>query len=182
MKRNRGFSIFRALGNEGFRVLGHNVGDGGKLKGSMLEQAYRELLLENQMLAESNQRLHERLKNPENGNDELPAARELIREQRNALAERSRRLRELEYEVKQYQREKKKLLVRTRQLAALVAQKDERIRESTRRHETDGLALAEAKMALREAKNELAKLTDKYYQLEAQFHRQSPGSVANGDF
>ena len=189
MKRNRGFSFFRARnGERPSAPYAESSGDEiradepGKLKGSALEHAYRALLLENQVLQESNQRLHERIARQENGLEESPAARELIRAQRDALAERSHRLRQLEYEAKQLQRERKKLLASNQQLSVGLAKKTEEVRVLTQRQETDGLALAEAKMALREAKNELAKLTDRYYQLEAQGHRQTTGSVANGDF
>ena len=189
MKRNRGFSFFRVRGLKRkppfyAEPVGDQVLRDGpvKLTGSALEQAYRALLLENQVLQETNQRLHERLASQERGLEDSPAAKELIRSQRNALVEKSHRLRELEYESKQLQREKKKLLTSNHQLSVGLAQKVDELKALVKSQDADGLALAEAKMALRETKNELAKLTDKYYQLEAQLHRESSGSVANGDF
>ena len=185
VKRNRGFSFFRARGANRARVpyAGDHapVDDVGKLKGSALEEAYRALLLEHQVLQETNQRLHERIARQESGLEESPAAKELIRAQRNALADRSHQLRQLEYETKQLQREKKKLLANNNQLSAKLAKRAEEIRVLTQRQEADGLVLAETEMALREAKNELAKLADKYYQLEARLHRPSAGSAADRD-
>ena len=80
---------------------------GTTLKGTELEQAYRALILENHVLAETNERLHERLTRIEAGLEESPAAKQLIRAQRNALAERSHRLREAHYENLKLKREKK---------------------------------------------------------------------------
>ena len=146
-----------------------------------MEEAYRALLLEHQLLQETNQRLHEHIARQESGLEESPAAKELIRAQRNALADRSHQLRQLEYETKQLQREKKKLLANNNQLSAKLAKRTEEIRALSQRQDADGLVLAETKMALREAKNELAKLADKYYQLEAKLHRPPAGSAANRD-
>lgn len=154
-----------------------------RLTGSALEQAYRDLLLENHVLAESNERLHGRLARQESGLEESPAAKQLIRAQRNALAERSRRLRELEYENQGLKREKKKLLEENRKLAASLARHMQDIQPLLQHEKVSRQELAEAKTALREKTNELLKLTDKYYQLEARTKpRPPPSSAANGNF
>ena len=123
MGRMSGFSIFRALGSgtklarQSGAFATDESGAPGRLSGSSLEQAYRDLLLENQVLVESNQRLHERLARTESGLEESPAAKQLIRSQRNALADRSHKLRELAYEVKRLQRDKKKLVEENRRMS-----------------------------------------------------------------
>ena len=151
--------------------------------GSDLEQAYRDLLLQNQVLAESNMRLHDRLARRDSGLEESPAARELIRAQRNALAERSHRLRETEYENKELKRKQKKLYEENRRLAASLAKHMEDIQPLLRREELSRRELEQAKQLLREKTGELLKLTDKYYQLQARSTPQPPpSSAANGDF
>ena len=149
------------------------------LKGSALEQAYRELMLENHVLAETNERLHERLARIEAGLEESPAAKQLIRAQRNALAERSHRLRETQYENLNLKREKNKLIKENRKLAASLARRMEDIQPLLNQEEDIRRELEAAKAALREKSNELAKLTDRYYQLEA---RSKPYSNASGGF
>ena len=149
------------------------------LKGSALEQAYRELMLENHVLAETNERLHERLARIEAGLEESPAAKQLIRAQRNALAERSHRLRETQYENLNLKREKNKLIKENRKLAASLARRMEDIQPLLNQEEDIRRELEAAKAALREKSNELAKLTDRYYQLEA---RAKPYSNASGGF
>jgi seryl-tRNA synthetase len=149
----------------------------------VLEQAYRELMLENQVLTESNERLHERLARQESGLEESPAARQLIRAQRNALAERSHKLRELEYENQKLKRDQKKLIEENRKLAASLARHMQDIQPLLHQEETSRRELANAKSALRAKTNELLKLTDKYYQLEAKTTpRPPPSSAANGHF
>jgi len=147
------------------------------LSGPDLENAYRELMLENQMLSESNERLHERLARIESGMQESPAAQQLIRAQRNALAERSHRLREVQYENLNLKRERKKLARENQKLAVDLQRY---MRDIQPLLEQDGLRrreLDEAKAMLREKSNELARLTDRYYQLEA---RTKPVSSASG--
>lgn len=154
-----------------------------KLTGSALEQAYRDLLLENQVLAESNLRLHDRLARRDSGAEESPAARELIRAQRNALAERSHRLRELEYENKRLKRQQKKLYDENRRLSASLSRHMQDIQPLLRREELSRLELVQAQEKLREKASALARLTDKYYQLEARSKpRPPPSSAANGDY
>ena len=153
------------------------------LTGAALEQAYRDLLLENQVLAESNERLHERLARRESGLEESPAAKELIGAQRKAIAERSRRLRELEYENKQLKREQNRLFAENRRLSASLSRHMRDIQPLLQKEELSRRELADARSALREKTNELLRLTDKYYQLEARSRPQPPpSSAANGDY
>ena len=198
MKRNGRNSLFKRLlsrestaAGAGAHSTGHAQGTsvspqpsvaGGaerRLSGAELEQAYRNLMMENLVLSESNQRLHERLARREEGLEESPAARELIRAQRNALAERSHRMRELEYENKQLQRERKKWIEENERLLGRLQQlegADQRGAEYRRE-------LAEVKAALRAKTNELLTMTDRYYQLEARLTISVPTtSAANGDF
>lgn len=153
------------------------------LKGSALEQAYRELMLENHVLAETNGRLHERLARIEAGLEESPSAKQLIRAQRNALAERSHRLREVQYENLNLKREKNKLVKENQKLVASLARRMEDIQPLLNQEEVIRRELEEAKAALREKSNELAKLTDRYYQLEARSKlRPSASSAVNSGF
>mgnify|MGYP000246471607 CR=1 FL=1 len=95
MKDRRRMSLihrFFARRSEAVQALPEDAA-GRELKGDALEQAYRDLILENQLLVDSNQRLHQRIAQIEAGLSESPAAKQLIRAQRNALAERSRELR-----------------------------------------------------------------------------------------
>jgi len=147
------------------------------LTGAALEQAYRDLMLENQVLNETNERLHERLARIESGLEESPAAKQLIRAQRNALAERSHRLREVQYENLNLKREHKKLVRENQKLSADLARHMRDIQPLLQQEELRRRELEEAKAALREKSNALARLTDKYYQLEA---RSKPRSSARG--
>jgi len=182
MKRNNRFSFLGLRGHRSGAPDQAGPAVGG-LKGAELEQAYRQLLLENQVLLESNQRLHERIARQEGGLEESPAARQLIRTQRNALAERSHKLRELAYEFKHLQREQAKLIKENRHLSASLARQVEQVTSLSDELKTLRSALTEARQELRSKKNELAMLTDRYYQLEAQA---APGlrtgSAANGEF
>jgi myosin heavy subunit len=153
------------------------------LKGAELEQAYRDLMLENQMLVESNAHLHERLARVEAGLEESPAAKQLIRAQRNALAERSHRLREVQYENLNLKREQKKLFNENQRLAASLARHMRDIQPLLNQEQLSRRELEGAKAALRKKSDQLATLTDKYYQLEARSKPQPPpGSAANGRF
>jgi chromosome segregation ATPase len=153
------------------------------LKGAELEQAYRDLMLENQMLVESKEHLHERLARVEAGLEESPAAKQLIRAQRNALAERSHRLREVQYENLNLKREQKKLVKENQRLAASLARHMHDIQPLLSQEQLSQRELEEAKAALRKKSDQLATLTDKYYQLEARSKPQPPpSSAANGRF
>ena len=153
------------------------------LKGTALEQAYRELMLENQLLLESNEHLHERISRIEAGLEESPAAKQLIRAQRNALAERSHRLREVQYENINLKREQKKLVKENQKLAASLARRMQDVQPLLNREQLSRRELEEAKAALRKKSDELAKLTHKYYQLEARSKpRRRSGSAVNSRF
>lgn len=197
MKRHQGFSIFKRLF---VRRLAdarppEPIGDAdppgpmppqgahARLGGISLEQAYRDLLLENQMLAESNEHLHERLSRRERGLEESPAARQLIDAQRKLLAERSRRLRELEFESKRLKRERNRLVEENRRLAASLTRHMQDMQPLLRKQEDSRRELEEVKAALRDKTTELLRLTDKYYQLEARSDPQTPpSSAANGRY
>ncbi len=147
------------------------------LRGGELEQAYRDLMLENQILSETNEHLHERIARIESGLEESPAARQLIRAQRNALAERSHRLREVQYENLDLKRDSKKLQRENQTLRAERERYRRDVQPLLRQDELRRQELEELKAALREKSNELARLTDKYYQLEA---RTKPLPSASG--
>jgi len=192
MKGNRRFSLMDRFVSGKSRASSSGTGAspaieqqaasvGTVLKGSALEQAYRDLMLENQVLAETNERLHERLTHIEAGLEESPAAKQLIRAQRNALAERSHRLREAQYENLNLKREKKKLIKENQKLAASLSRHMQDIQPLLNQEQISRHELEQAKGALREKTNALAKLTDKYYQLEARSKpRPPPSSAANG--
>lgn len=184
MKRNDRFSFLRLGGSRKAAAADTDAGPlAGGLKGADLEQAYRELLLENQVLVESNQRLHERIARQESGLEESPAARRLIRTQRHALAERSHKLREVAYEYKLLQREHAKLGKENRRLAEALAQQSSQNQSVTDELRALRTALDESQTELRAKKNELARLIDRYYQLEAQ-HQLGlrTGTAANSEF
>ena len=185
MKDRRRMSLihrFFAHRSEAVQALPEDA-SGRELKGAALEQAYRDLILENQLLVDSNQRLHQRIAQIEAGLSESPAAKQLIRAQRNALAERSRELREVQYENLRLKREQKRMHAENRKLAASLARHMQDIQPLLHKEELSRRELEEAKVALREKSNELAKLTDKYYQLEARsVARPPPSSAANSRY
>lgn len=185
MKDRRRMSLihrFFVRSSEAVQALPEDAA-GRELKGDALEQAYRDLILENQLLVDSNQRLHQRIAQIEAGLSESPAAKQLIRAQRNALAERSRELREVQYENLRLKREQKRMHAENRKLAASLARHMQDIQPLLHKEELSRRELEEAKAALREKSNELAKLTDKYYQLEARsVARPPPSSAANSRY
>lgn len=175
MKHHRGLAWLVRL----FR--GRPQGARAPQAGDALAQAYRDLLLQNEILAESNERLHERLARRERGLEESPAARKLIDAQRKVLAERSRRLRAFEYENKLLKREHKRLFEENRRLAAGLARHMQDMQPLLNQQELSRRELADARAALRDKTNELLRLTDRYYQLEARGTAQPPpSSAANG--
>ncbi len=180
MKRERRLSLRRLVGrDQQTDAMPDADADAKRMAGATLEKAYRDLLVQNQILSESNARLQEQLADQAGGVAESPAAKQLIRAQRDALVERSRRLREVEYELKQMQRLKDKLVEENRRLQRQLSD----FRPVLRREEQNRRELAAAKAALREKTNELLCLKDKYFQLEARLKPASPpGSVANGRF
>lgn len=184
MKDDERYSLLqRLIGGKTGAKSAADAAAPGRLSGAELEQAYRDLLLENQVLAESNERLHDKLMRRDRSFEDSPAARELIRAQRNALAERSRQMRELEYENKQLKREHSRLMDENRRLANSIARHMEELQPLLRKEEAARRELAKARAELRERSNELARLTDRFYQLEARTKPQPPTSTAaNSDF
>jgi predicted RNase H-like nuclease (RuvC/YqgF family) len=175
MRSYRSFSIFR-----GFARGASAGGESATTpSGSALEQAYRELLLENQVLTESNQRLHERLARAEDGLEESPAARQLIRAQRAAITERTHKLRELQYANTELQRQQRKVLEQNRRLQEnLAGQTAEAGQLEARDREISAL-----QQQLVEKRRELAMLTDRYYQLQSRIDPAlSADRVINADF
>jgi dynactin complex subunit len=155
----------------------------GGLSPSELEQAYRNLLMENMVLVESNRRLHERLARQDAGLEDSPATRQLLQAQRNALAERSHRLRELEYENKQLTRNYNKLSEQHQRLLGQGAGDRDEVARLRRELEVRKTELAQTRTALQEKSSALLKLTDRYYQLEARVKPSLPATqAANGDF
>jgi len=150
---------------------------------SELEQAYRNLMMENIVLTDSNERLHQRLARLERGLEESPAAKQLIRAQRNALAERSHRLRQLEYQNKQLQREQKRIRDENRRLRERLERLAPGQQEQRYDYETCLQELAEARAALRRKDHEMLDLTDRYYRLQADRSPVLPSTpAANGEF
>ena len=155
----------------------------GDLKGADLEQAYRDLLLQNQVLAESNERLHEKLARRETGQEDSAALQELLHAQRNALVERSHRLRELEYEHKNLQRQHKKLVEENRRLTARLEHRAADVRPNPQREAQIRRELERARAELQKKNQELLRLTDKYYQLASRLKPgPAPTPAANGDY
>jgi len=191
MRRQQRFSLFQRITRRKAESATGNAANPDEqvadvaplgLSGSALEQAYRDLLLENQVLAETNQCLHDRQVRRADDGEESTAAKELIQAQRKALAERSRRMRELEYENTQLKREQKKLIEENRQLSSSLARYTQDMQPLLREQERSRRQLADAKAALRDKSNELLRLTDKYYQLQARTRPQPPSTAANSDF
>ena len=153
------------------------------LSPSELEQAYRNLLMENMVLIESNQRLHDRLARQDAGLGDSPATRQLLQAQRDTLAERSHRLRELEYENKQLARKHRKLSDQQRLLQEQVAGGRHEAARLRRELESCKAELADTRAALRPKSSALLQLTDRYHQLEARLKLRVPTApAANGDF
>lgn len=157
--------------------------DEPRLTGTELEHAYRELLVQNMVLAESNERLQERLLRLQQGVEESPAARQLIQEQRDALVERSHRLRELEYQNQQLIRERKRLRDANHRLASALERQGRDLDPLRRQSENWRRELADTKASLREKANELQAVTERCRQLEALLPNALPKvSAANGEF
>jgi chromosome segregation ATPase len=166
MKQQWTYSIFRGLGIKTSEAGGRQANAPG-LTDAALEQAYRELLLENQVLTESNRRLHDRLARAESGLVDTPASRQLIRAQRDALTDRSRQLRELHYANRTLQRERQKLQDNNRRLAEKLARQAASVRPLERQLEASQAEVVTLKQQLGDQRRELATLTDRYYQLQA---------------
>lgn len=154
-----------------------------QFSGSDLERAYRQLLLDNQVLTESNQRLLERVERAEKGQGESPAARQLIRAQRDALADRSRQLRELQYANKSLQREKDQLTEQNRALHQKLAREATESAPLAKELNATRREVEHLKVQLAEKRRELALLTDRYYQLQSRLDPAlSADRVINADF
>lgn len=154
-----------------------------RLSADELEEAYRTLLLENQVLAESNERLVERLARRQHGVEDARTTQELLRTQRNALVERSHRLREVEYENKQLRRQQKKLAEENNRLKLDLERQRGEARALAQREQACRQELAQVQAALREKAGELAMLRERQHRLESRLHlQQAPSSAANGDF
>jgi predicted RNase H-like nuclease (RuvC/YqgF family) len=187
MKIKNRFGLFNRLLGDGPRDGGdaalRRAAADGHLRGGELEQAYRELLLEHQVLAESNERLVERLARRQKGGGDPQAHEELLRVQRNALVERSHRLRELEYANKQLQREHSKLAQENQRLRAELERQERETRALAQREQTRRRELAQLQAALRDKTSELVTMSRRYYQPAAQPQApRRPSSAANGDF
>jgi len=185
MRRKRGRTLFRRwFGRSRMRPTSDSapskVLKGKRLTGAELEKAYRDLLLEHQVLAESNTRLHERITRLEASRGESPAEKELIGAQRDALVERSRRLRELEFDRKTQARDRKKLEEENRQLNELVARCKKDLLTLQRRDENSRKEIAEARAALWRKNDELIALKKRQEELlvHAQCDEFPPSSAA----
>lgn len=179
MRSYRRFSIFRGFG----RASSDGSESATAPSGSALEQAYRDLLLENQVLSESNRSLHERLARAEEGLEESPAARQLIRAQRAAITERTHKLRELQYANTDLQRRQRKLLTQNRRLEQMLARKAAEAEPLAGQLKASQREVSELQQKLAEQRRELAMLTDRYYQLQSRVDPAlSADRVINADF
>lgn len=130
-----------------------------------LEEAYRELLVEHQVVTETNTRLHQRIAEQAEGLEDSPAAKRLISAQRKALVERSRVQRELGYENKRLQLEHRRLVEELQDLRTRIGHQVgelQKLREQLAAQRTE---LSETKALLRGKSDELDALTLKYHQL-----------------
>lgn len=136
-------------------------------EGPELEHAYRELLLENQMLRETNDQLGMALEQQDGLERDLQQAEQLIIAQRDALAERARRMRETEFENKSLLRSQRKLKDREAEIQTRLERQLEEARSLRGRLKATTGTLEHARAELHEKEAELAKLADRCYQLEA---------------
>lgn len=156
---------------------------GPQLAGSDLERAYRQLLLDHQVLIESNQRLLDRVERAEKGQGESPAARQLIRAQRDALADRSRQLRESQYVNKSLQRENDRLTEVNRSLEEQLARASAETAPLAEELDATRRELEVLREELVDKRRELALLTDRYYQLQSKLDPAlSADRVINAEF
>jgi chromosome segregation ATPase len=143
-----------------------------------LEQAYRNLLVENLVLQETNDRLGAELAQGSDARDKAFTDQRLIVAQRNALAERGRRMRQVEYELKQIKRRCKRLLDEKARLEAGLAEQQNLIAALREKQRLYTRELDEAKVALSVKASEFRMLRDKYQtlQLDAARGRARAGS------
>lgn len=199
MKRNQGQSLFGRLKaswqaaeddrqselEEIFGVSRDDVSTESQVppQGPELEKAYRELLLENQMLRETNDQLGMALEQQDSLERYLQQAENLILAQRNALAERARRMRETEFENKSLLRAQRRLKEQEAEIQTRLQRQVQEARTLRERLKSTTGVLEQARAALQAKEAELAKLTDRYYQLEAaveKFGIPHESSAANG--
>jgi chromosome segregation ATPase len=197
MKRNRGQSFFGRLKaswqaadedrqSEFDGIFGSVQVDAARSEipsaGRELERAYRALLVENQMLRESNDQLGMALEEQDGLERDLQQAEQLIVAQRNALAERAHRLRGIEFDNKSLLRSQRKLKETQAELEAKLGRQVKEARLLRERLKASTEALEQVRSELRAKDGELAKLTDRYYQLEAVIEKFSirPDSAASG--
>ncbi len=130
-----------------------------------LEEAYRELLVEHQVVTETNARLHQRLAEQAEGMEDSPAAKRLISAQRKALVERSRVQRALGYENKRLQLEQRKLVEELQSLRTRISHQVGELQKLREQVAAQRAELSETKALLRGKSDELDALTAKYQQL-----------------
>jgi len=152
------------------------------LHGADLEQAYREMLVEVQMLRQHNLELGVTLERQSLEQSDSQAADQLIRAQRNALAERSRRMRDAEFENKKLLRAQKKIQAEYQQLHVQLERHVRQVQMLQQRYHACSNELRDTRAALESKQGELEAMTDRYYQLESAIEKFSVphGSVANG--
>jgi DNA repair exonuclease SbcCD ATPase subunit len=197
MKRDRKESIFSRLVSQKSRTESGGSADGlsakmslqqrlealpPSLSGEALEDAYRKLLVENVMLREHNQELGQTLEREHVVEHGAEAAEQLIRAQRNALAERSHRMREIEYAYKRILRERKKQDETNQQLQGQLERLVTEAQSLRRQHAAMIAELKETRSKLDDKNDELIKMTARYDQLEAAIEKFSVphGTVVNG--
>jgi hypothetical protein len=197
MKRDRNKSLFKrfsrteaqtpaladgALPDRPSVLAQQGTGPQTSLKGEGLEQAYRELLVEVQMLRQHNLEMGVALEKQHLEQEDSSASEQLIRAQRNALAERSRRLRETEYENKKLLREHKKLAEDNRKLYLQLERHVKELHLLQQQHQNCQVALRDTRAALQGKESELLAFADRYRQLESAIEKFSVphGSVVNG--
>lgn len=161
----------------------HTANTAIRLTPSELEQAYRNLLLENLTLVESNQRLQERLRRQDADAEDSPATSQSIQALRNELAERSNRLRQLEYDNKRLERVHKRLAEHHQRLLVERASRQVEVERLRSELELRGQELADTKAMLRDKAAKVLQLTDRCFQLEARLQdRLAARQAANSDF
>jgi chromosome segregation ATPase len=152
------------------------------LKGADLEQAYRELLVEVQMLRQHNVELGVALERQSLEQNNAAATDQLIRAQRSALAERSHRMREAEFETKRLARAQKKIEADYQLLRVQLERHVKQVQLLQQRYHACSNELRDTRAELASKQGELEAMTDRYYQLESAIEKFSVphGSVANG--
>lgn len=153
------------------------------LTGATLEQAYRELLLQNQLLLDTNQRLQAQLSEVEGRRTAAPIENQLIRDQRNIIAERSHELRQQQYACKMLQRERDHLQQSNSRLAeqsAKLGAEKEALKQQLAAAQTLNGSL---QREVAEKNNDLVTLSERHYRLQAELDpTMDTRRVVNVDF